>query len=95
MAVSLWKVDDDATVALMKTFYHKLWAEGKPPLQALREAQLLLYRHPERIGELARSRGQDFDETVKLPESPTPQKEKADRAPTRAWADFVLSGVGR
>ncbi len=37
---SLWKVNDDATASLMRLFYYKLWKENKPPLEALREAQL-------------------------------------------------------
>jgi CHAT domain-containing protein len=36
--VSLWKVDDDATKALMAKFY-ELWKGGKACATALREAQ--------------------------------------------------------
>ena len=31
----------------MRLFYHKLWQEQKPPIEALREAQLTIYRHPD------------------------------------------------
>ncbi|MBN1570173.1 MAG: CHAT domain-containing protein [Acidobacteria bacterium] len=37
---SLWKVEDDATAALMKLFYQKMLQEGLPPVTALRMAQL-------------------------------------------------------
>lgn len=39
---SLWKVDDEATAALMKHFYHGLFDKGLTPAAALREAQLAL-----------------------------------------------------
>jgi hypothetical protein len=54
---SLWKVDDAATAALMTQFYHELWANKRAPREALREAQLAIYRHPERIPALAGGRG--------------------------------------
>lgn len=48
--VSLWKVDDEATKALMVKFY-ELWTAGKPVAGALREAQRAIaaqekWRHP-------------------------------------------------
>jgi CHAT domain-containing protein len=87
---SLWKVDDQATAAQMKLFYQKLWQEQKPPLQALREAQLYIYRNPEQISELARTRGLG-DITRLATKGKLSQDEKA---PVRHWAAFVLSGPG-
>jgi CHAT domain-containing protein len=95
---SLWKVDDQATAALMALFYHKLWRENKPPLAALREAQLTLYRHPDRIGAFAGARGVDFDKLVHLPTEPhQPAQEPGPTgtAAVKLWAGFVLSGTGR
>jgi CHAT domain-containing protein len=98
VVASLWKVDDDATAALMALFYHQLWQQKQPPLQALRQAQLTLYRHPERIKALAGERGLKFDQVVALPPgaSKDPKGPRpAGRATVKVWAAFVLSGPGR
>jgi CHAT domain-containing protein len=88
---SLWRVDDEATCALVSLFYYKLWREKKTPLEALRQAQLALYYHPERIAILVRERGPDFAKAARL--AATPQA--AGRSPARLWAGFILSGAGR
>jgi CHAT domain-containing protein len=89
-------VDDDATAALMAVFYHELWVHQRPPLQALRRAQLALYGHPQEVKALARGRGPDFDQTVKRVTQPPPKADRpAKRAAVRDWAAFVLSGPGR
>jgi CHAT domain-containing protein/tetratricopeptide (TPR) repeat protein len=94
---SLWNVNDQATAALMAVFYHQLWAEKKPPLEALRLAQLTLYRHPERIADLAGERGAPrLKEAVQLPaEAPAAPARPGARTPAKLWAAFVLSGLGR
>src|SRR5262249_58037022 len=94
---SLWKVDDEATAALMTQFYHELRANKRPPLAALREAQLTIYRHPERIPALAGSRGKvKQDDAVKEGSAPPETKtgDASKTAPGRLWAAFVLNGRG-
>jgi CHAT domain-containing protein/Tfp pilus assembly protein PilF len=94
---SLWQVDDAATAALMAQFYHELRANRRPPLEALRQAQLTLYRHPERIADLAGERGRPaLEAAARLGPAATPAKagEAAKTTPTKLWAAFVLSGVG-
>jgi CHAT domain-containing protein/Tfp pilus assembly protein PilF len=88
VVASLWRVDDDATAALMVLFYYQLWQKNQPPIAALREAQLTLYRHPERIPELALGRGLELAKPVPAPVG-------QDRSPAKLWAGFVLSGLGR
>ncbi len=94
VVASLWKVDDQATAALMRLFYYNLWEKKMGLAAALREAQLTLYRHPEQIGELAGSRGPVFEKTVEL-NSAAPQSPAGPTAPPRLWAGFLLSGAGR
>jgi CHAT domain-containing protein len=94
VVASLWKVDDDATAALMGLFYRHLWADKLPPREALRRAQLTLYRHPDLIGALARQRGADFTETD-LPTVAASPPAAGPTAVTSQWAAFVLSGAGQ
>ncbi|HEX7448740.1 MAG TPA: CHAT domain-containing tetratricopeptide repeat protein [Pirellulales bacterium] len=94
VVASLWKIDDQATAALMRLFYFKLFRENKAPLAALREAQLAIYHHPEQIGPLASARAPEFGKAVKLVDGGKAKK-PGGRAATRLWAGFVLSGAGR
>jgi CHAT domain-containing protein/tetratricopeptide (TPR) repeat protein len=94
---SLWKVDDAATAALMAQFYHELRANKRPPAEALRHAQLTIYRHPDRIAALTGNRSRPEVETAaKLGATDTRSPEKTRQTtPTRLWAAFTLSGTGR
>jgi CHAT domain-containing protein len=101
---SLWKVDDAATAALMVRFYTHLFAEDQakrlPPIEALRRAQLELYRHPELIPAWARGEqrgpGKARPATTPAPaETPRDFVTSEGRAPIRLWAAFTLSGLGR
>lgn len=96
---SLWKVDDDATAALMTLFYRNLWEEKLPPIEALRQAQLAVYRNPAGIAAWSKGeRGPNFKAPVPgSATAPTPPSLAGGdkRASVKQWAAFVLSGVGR
>ena len=47
LVVSLWKVEDRSSAELMKRFYHQLLEKGRPPAEALRQAQLSMLAEPE------------------------------------------------
>jgi CHAT domain-containing protein len=104
LLASLWQVDDAATSVLMEEFYHGLWRTEKPltRLEALRQAQLLVLRHPERVQQRRQElvkrgisedqlRGPKGKEIVKLP-----QGGKVEAGPPTSpplwWAPFLLSG---
>src|SRR5207237_4322950 len=53
VVASLWKVPDRPTAALMALFYRNLWEKNLAPLEALRQAQLEVYRNPGTIAALA------------------------------------------
>jgi CHAT domain-containing protein len=95
VVASLWDVPDEPTAALMAVFYDELLRKGRPPLEALRTAQLHLYRNPGRIRELA-GRGAPLLDgpTGRKPAAPGEPRPGA-KAHAKDWAGFVLSGLGR
>jgi CHAT domain-containing protein len=106
VVASLWKVDDKATAALMQLFYRDLWhgPQSLPPIVALRDAQLALYRHPqwidhpESIGRRDGQRGPDFAHPAGPGSSrqPAAPPDASPRwLPPKYWAAFVLSGSGQ
>jgi CHAT domain-containing protein/tetratricopeptide (TPR) repeat protein len=94
VAASLWKVPDRSTAALMGLFYRNLWDKNLTPIEALRQAQLELYRHPDKIPELAKGFRGKFEivsETGDVQIKPA----KDGTAHPLLWAGFTLSGPGR
>jgi CHAT domain-containing protein len=99
VAATLWNVPDESTAALMGLFYRELLDGGKTPLEALRSAQLYLYRHPGQIKDLAERGPPLVAKGAKLPEPEVKTgiqvPAEGKRAAVKDWAAFVLSGVGR
>jgi CHAT domain-containing protein len=46
VVASLWKVDDRATAELMKLFYQRMLRDGLRPAEALRRAQIDMWKQP-------------------------------------------------
>lgn len=86
VVASLWKVDDQATAALMKRLYSNLWTRHMGKLESLREAQLWLLRQGVRDAGIG-GRG------PLIPENPRPARDA--RLSPSYWAAFVLSGDWR
>jgi CHAT domain-containing protein len=87
---SLWKVDDEATTALMTLFYRNLWERKLSAVESLRLAQLSLCR---RTDPLSAQTG--------LPRGAAAEGPAAagftgvqTTLPARRWAAFTVSGVG-
>jgi CHAT domain-containing protein len=97
LAASLWGVSDPATSVLMEEFYANLWEKKLPKLEALRQAQLTVLRHPEKVEQrakelralLGRGPGKEAGE---LPDDGRPAPGQARRSPPAWWAAFILSG---
>jgi CHAT domain-containing protein len=105
VVASLWSVSDPATSVLMEQFYRNLWAD-KPltRLEALKQAQLFVLKHPEAVRERARAlreaiakagRGTAADLRGKGKEvdlAGDKEKREGERSHPAWWAAFVLSG---
>lgn len=107
VVTSLWKVNDSATCLLMQQFYDNLFRRQFSKSEALRQAQIYVLHHPERIvdqSNLLASRGIGTGKTKPLPEesdAPVDTNRPAvhaaidRRVSPAAWAAFVLYGDGR
>jgi CHAT domain-containing protein/tetratricopeptide (TPR) repeat protein len=92
---SLWKVPDESTAALMNLFYRNLWDKNLSPMEALRQAQLEIYRHPDQIGELAKGFRGKFEEVAGAGGEVEAKPAKDGKSHPLLWAAFTLSGPGR
>jgi CHAT domain-containing protein len=88
-----WPVDDQATAVLMKLFYANLLEHKMQPAEAIRQAQLTVYRHPDQVDRLAQMRGPDFSKAaqkLRKNAAAAATRDKSHSSP-RLWAGFLVS----
>jgi CHAT domain-containing protein len=97
VVTSLWKVEDVSTIALMRLFYEQLLEHDLPPIEALREAQLKIYRDPALAtpGRNAQRGPRIGPGTPDHAPSPADPRPRSHRLHPERWAGFMLSGIGQ
>ena len=95
VVASLWKVPDQATAALMALFYRNLWKRGLTPLESLRQAQLEIYRNPQKVPEWAKGFRSGFEIVGGSDDGIQIKPTKDGKVHPLFWAAFTLSGPGK
>jgi CHAT domain-containing protein/Tfp pilus assembly protein PilF len=97
VVASLWKIDDDATQALMQEFYRNLWERKLPKLEALRRAQLAMLLHYDAKAGQLRAPGAPVPVDPAELAAARQELHTVGRSalPPLYWAGFVLSGDWR
>jgi CHAT domain-containing protein len=77
----------------MKLFYANLLEHKMQPAEAIRQAQLTVYRHPDQVDRLAQMRGPDFSKAaqkLRKNAAAAATRDKSHSSP-RLWAGFLVS----
>jgi CHAT domain-containing protein len=89
-----WPIYDQRSAELMGRFYDHYY-HGKPLLEALRTAQLEMYRTPARGGDEGEGRSPlNVNSTFEAPPAPGAITADGRHTPPKYWAAFFLSGSG-
>src|SRR5262249_24455678 len=92
---SLWSVNDAATAVLMEHFYLHLWEKKLSKLEALRQAQIDVLRHPEWVEERVKKLAADLKTIRGVGKASVPLPKGLRRSPAAWWAAWQLSGDWR
>lgn len=95
---TLWDTDDAAARKLMEEFFRLYFAkESKTPIEALCEAQAILYRSKIRLEKSGSRDPLNPKKTVTIDKSKKIDQANPEGEPitTRHWASFIISGVGK
>ena len=91
---SLWQIDDAATALLVQKFYENYWSGRQSPLQALRKAQLELYRNPLLLEQFKENHRSTFHQTRGLKfQRVDGTARQSSTSPPALWAGFIFSGT--
>ena len=94
VVASLWKIEDRTTQELMRRFYDNLWNRSLTKMDALREAQLWMLRHPKELTAMGVDQASPRGLGTTSKRVKTTQKQ-SNRTNPYFWAAFQLSGDWR
>jgi CHAT domain-containing protein len=92
VVASLWSIYNGSTLVFMEEYYANLWTKKLPPIEALRQAQLSMYRDPKRFIKAVLSVAGQEEKAASIEHG---ELDKLGRTPPVFWAAFQLSGPGR
>lgn len=92
---TLWEVDDAGTRAIIEEFFRQYWVEKKAPIEAMRQAQLHVYRQGIVFTGSSARDPLDLKNTKSIEKKNTGgNSHQSGKTSPHIWAGFILSGTG-
>lgn len=99
VVATLWEPDAAARLIMVSAFYRSLWSGRRSPVDAHREAQLFVFRHPKLLASLrttlSQAEGPDRDvaiDNLLSAISLNDQVDGSERSPVHEWGANLISG---